>query len=244
MLRFQSQLQIDNIADEQLDNQFEVVMPTLYLNGKQKKTDNSWTSLSGIWDNVTGAASNAYNAYTPIVEEIVFGVRNFGTNSRRVRTGWCNVPDDIQNYQDVSITFFCSSGMLIQYYLDSWKKLIFDDDGEYYNPMSVYKKDIEVYFFGPGNIGVGSLSVAHYTLKGCFPYYQDTYKLEYTEDPKRLRLMAKFKMDKIVFDSTLKNKAIVSELVSSPLSIGDKLISGLFSKSSEASQYDADSIYG
>ena len=74
-------------------------MPTLYLNGKQKKTDNSWTSLSGIWDNVTGAVSNAYNAYTPIVEEIVFGVRNFGTNSRRVRTGWCNVPDDIQNYQ-------------------------------------------------------------------------------------------------------------------------------------------------
>lgn len=229
MLRFQSQLQIDSLPDEQIENQFEVIMPTLYLNddNARQALDGKWTTVSGIWNNIKSAASNALYSYTPIVEEITFGVRNFGTNTRRVRTGWCNVPDDIQNYTDVNITFFCSSGMLVQYYLESWKKLIFDDAGEYYNPMRMYKKDIEVYFTGPGAINTSWTSSAHYSLKGCFPYEQDTYKLAYTNDPKRLTLTARFKMDKIVFDSDMKTKAIVTELATSPLSIAGKALDGL-----------------
>lgn len=242
MLRFQSQLQVDSIPDEQLNNNFEVVMPTLYLNNTYQNTDNDWTSLKGAWNNISGGISNAFSAYTPIVENIVFGVRNFGTSTRRVRTGWCNIPDDIQNYQDVSITFFCSSGMLTQYYLESWKKLIFNDEGEYYYPMKFYKKDIEIYFTGPGAVNTPWTSTAHYTLKGCFPYLQDSYKLEYTMDPKRLTLTAKFKMDKVVFDSAMKNKAIAMELVGSPMSVGDRIITGFTGKGDNG--YDSTDVYG
>lgn len=230
MLRFQSAIQIESLPDEQIDSQFEVMMPTLYLSEEQRSTalSGSWTSASGIWNNITTLGANMVSAYTPIVEEISFGVRNFGTNTRRVRTGWCNVPDDIKNYQDVSITFFCSSGMLIQYYLEAWKRLIFNDKGEYYNPMRMYKKDIEVYFYGPGNInlGVGGLAAAHYTLKGCFPYLQDDYRLKYSMDPKRLTLTAKFRMDAIVFDKQLKTKSMIAEMVTSPSSILTQALDG------------------
>ena len=225
MLRFQSALQVQNIPDEALENNFEVVCPTLYLNSNNMpKETGSWGSFDGFINNIKAGASNMFYGYTPIVEEIVFGVRNFGTNSRRVRTGWCNVPDDIQNYTDVTITFFCSFGMLIQYYLDTWKKLIFYDDGEYYNPMYYYKKNIEVYFYGPGAVGTSATSAAHYTLWGCFPYAQDTYKLLYSEDPKRIRLMARFKMDKIVLDEGMRTKAIIEELAGAPLEIGTRII--------------------
>lgn len=226
MLRFQSQLEIDALPDEQIDSQFEVVMPTLYLNNDhtERKGNGSWTSWEGIKSKVSAAASNFFYGYTPIVEEINFGVRNFGANTRRVRTGWCNVPDDIKNYSDVSITFFCSSGMIIQYYLEAWKKLIFDDDGEFYYPMDTYKKDIEVYFYGPGNIGLSVGAAAHYTLKGCFPFEQDNYKLAYTMDPKRLTLTARFKMDRIVFDESMKVKALAAELITSPTSCFDKAL--------------------
>lgn len=235
MLRYQSQLQIDSIPDEQLDNMFEVVMPALYLNNSKKESE------GGIWSTVKTFATNAFNVYNPIVEEISFGVRDFGTNTRRVRTGWCNVPDDIQNYKDVSITFFCSSGMLTQYYLETWKKLVFDDEGEYYNPMSVYKKDIEVFFTGPGGVNTSWTSTAHYTLKGCFPYSQDPYKLQYTADPKRLTLTARFKMDKIVFDADMKTKAIAMELVSNPSSIIGKAVDQIFA---DEGAYSAHAIYG
>lgn len=207
-LRFQSALNIENLPDEQIDNQFEVIMPTLNLEHRHEG--------SGWFTKLTSAVINSINEYTPIVEEIVFGVKNFKTNTRRVRTGWCNVPEDIQNYQDVSITMFCSAGMLTQYYLAAWKALIFNEEGEYYNPMQDYKKNIEVYFFGPGNIGTVVPPIAHFTLKGCFPYTQDPFKLSYKDNPQRLRITANFKVDKIVVDNSLKSSSIKQELLTSP----------------------------
>lgn len=213
-LRFQSQLLIDCLPDEQLENQFEVIMPTLPL-------------LSKANSGLLGAVG--LDSYTPIVEEITFGVKNFTTDTRRVRTGWCNVPADIENYKDIVITFFCSSGMLTQYYLAAWKSLVFDEDGEYYNPMHVYKKNIEVFFYGPGNVGAVVPPVAHYTLYGCFPYSQDLYKLKYESEPKRLRITQSFKCDKIVADYSLAKSSIIAETVTSPTSIVDKAITGLTS---------------
>lgn len=224
---------IDCLPDEQIENQFEVIMPTLPLTGQyQSGKDANIVSkaLTGI--------SNAMTSYTPIVEEITFTPRNFKTTTRRVRTGWCNVPEDIENYGDVSITMFCSSGMLTQYYLNAWKNLVFDQDGEYYNPMSVYKKNIEVFFFGPGNVGAVVPPVAHFTLVGCFPYNQDTYKLSYKDNPQRLRLTQKFKVDLIRADQTYAKSSIIAEMVTSPTSLIDKAITSLSSSASEYSTLD------
>lgn len=225
-LRFQSQLLIDSLPDEQLENQFEVIMPTLSL--LNKEDSNAFMSFTNL------------DSYTPIVEEITFGVKNFTTDTRRVRTGWCNVPADIENYKDVIITFFCSSGMLTQYYLAAWKSLIFDEDGEYYNPMQTYKKNIEVFFYGPGNVGAVVPPVAHYTLYGCFPYSQDIYKLRYESEPKRLRLTQYFKCDKIVADSNLAKSSIIAETITSPTSLVDKAITSLTGSTEE---YNFKNVY-
>ena len=98
-LRFASQLAIDNLPDEQLSDQFEVIMPELDISG----TDAAGLSLS-----VLGVDFNLY-AYRPIVEEIVFGQMNFTTDTRRIRTGWYNVPKDIEGYHDCKINLFCSA---------------------------------------------------------------------------------------------------------------------------------------
>lgn len=235
MLRFQSQIQVDNLADELIDNSFEVVMPTLDLITTNQSTDaNSWTSVMGIANNL------GLTSYTPIVEEITFGVRNFKTNTRRVRTGWCNVPEDIENYKDIAITMFVSTGMLTQYYINAWKRLIFNDAGEYYNPMTVYKKNIHLYLFGAGNIGVTGMgtSSAHIIFKGCFPYRQQDYKLQYSENPKRMTITVNFKVDSVVFDTSYKKAAMATELITSPTSILDKATSSLFSKADDYSVLD------
>jgi len=228
MLRFQTSMQVAAIADEQIDNQFEVVMPNLSLYGNGA-TNRDWTSLMGIANNL------GLTSYTPIVEQITFGVRNYKTNTRRVRTGWCNVPEDIENYHDVVITMFCSAGMLTQYYLNAWRRLMFDDDGEYYNPMYVYKKNIHVYIYGPGNVGISTAGTTamHLTLKGCFPYKQDDYKLQYSENPKRLTITANFKVDKIVADSSYKTAALAAETITSPTGLLDRATSALFSSSDD-----------
>lgn len=228
MLRFQSQLQVSALADEAIDSSFEVVMPTLslYNNGPM---DDTWGTLMGLTNNL------GITSYTPIVEQITFGMRNFKTNTRRVRTGWCNVPEDIDNYHDVVITMFCSTGMLTQYYLNAWKRLMFDSNGEYYNPMTVYKKNIHLYIHGAGNIGVSAMgtSSAHYILKGCFPYRQDDYKYQYSDNPKRVTITANFKVDKVVMDTSYKTAALAVETITSPTSIVDRATSALFSSADD-----------
>jgi hypothetical protein len=216
-LRFQSAIQVAALPDEQIDNQFEVIMPTLNLV--------DYDANESICNSNTGLISpTGIFTYTPIVEEITFGTRNFKTATRRVRTGWCNLPDDTENWKDVSITMFCSAGMLTQYYLNAWKALVFNTNGEYFNPMKVYKKNIEVFIYGPGNVGVQTLATGHYTLVGCFPYDQDNYKLRYSGDPKRITLTQRFKVDRVMFESTCAKKAVIEELVTSPLSLMDKAV--------------------
>lgn len=233
-LRFQSQLNIDLIPDSQTQDQFEVQMPALTLTSNG---DTSWTSLKGIANNVSGGS------YSPIVEEITFGVRNFKSDTRRVRTGWCNVPSDIENYQDVSITMFCSSGMLTQYYLDTWKSLVYNEAGEYYNTMAYYKKNIEVYFYGPADLGVSLSPIAHITLMGCWPSKQDNYKLMYDDNPKRLRILQIFKCDKIVVDQSYKLSSIIKELVTAPSSLVDNTISAISNSISPVSEYNVENTY-
>lgn len=234
-LRFQSQLLVDAIADEQLENQFEVLMPRLDLFGGAKKSD------GGLLSTIITGIQNTFSSYTPIVEEITFGVKNFKTQTRRVRTGWVNVPEDIEQYHDVAITMFVSSGMLTQQYLSSWKALMFNADGEYYNPMTWYKKNIEVFFWGPGNVNI---PVAHYTLAGCFPYAQEDFKLSYKSEPQRLRITQRFKVDKIITDRTTAKSSIIQELVTSPGSVVDTLISTATSKLAGSDRdYDIKKMY-
>ena len=222
-LRLQSQLTLDSLSDPQLESSFEVVMPTLKIGSTEESTK---TNLFGLeLGNVLSELAG--KDYTPIVEEITFGTLSFGSDARRVRTGWLNVPKDIQNYPEVKITMYCSNGMLTQYYLETWKHLVFNEDGEYYNQANEYKKNIEVYFYGPGNVGAGMPLAAHYTLVGCFPTKQKEYGLKYSGSPQRLRLTQSFKMDKILFDMNLMKSSIIEELVSAPLTIADRAISSL-----------------
>lgn len=225
-LRFSSQLMIDNLPDEQFTDQFEVIMPALALDGDNNR---------GFLSNLTGMI------YRPIVEEITFGFMNFATDTRRVRTGWYNVPKDINNYSDVKISMFCSANMLTQYYLDAWRNLIFNKRGEYYYPGIEYKKNIEVFMYGSGgNNAITSLLMPklHYTLKGCFPATEDDFKLEYTDTPQRFRISATFKVDAVVKDETSATAAIRSELFTSPTAIFDNALSSLTSSNSKYSLAD------
>lgn len=232
-LRFQSAAQVEALPDEAINSTFEVLMPKIDI-------ANPYSSIAG--GGALGGLMNMFTSgltsYQPVVEEIVFGVTNFKTNTRRVRTMWCNVPEDIQNYHDASITFFVSANMLTQYYLAAWRSLVYNEEGEYYNPMSVYKKNIEVFVYGPGNIGISGLAAAHFTLKGCWPASQDNYRFEYKDDPERMRITAQFKVDKVVYNGTTATTAMVTELVTSPTSIVDKAITTLFNEGSNYSTFD------
>ena len=124
----------------------------------------------------------------------------------------------------ITMKKYCSVGMLTQYYLETWKNLVFNQDGEYYNQANFYKRNIEVYFYGVGNVGQGLPLAAHYTLVGCFPTKQSPYKLRYSSSPKRLVLTQSFKMDKILFDMSLYKSSMITELVSAPLAVGERAL--------------------
>ena len=74
-LRFTSQLQVDNLPDEQIEDQFEVIMPELDLN---PSIDDDNPMTEGMSNKVSSWLSNlgkglAGMTYRPIVEEIIFG---------------------------------------------------------------------------------------------------------------------------------------------------------------------------
>lgn len=240
-LRFTSQLCIDNLPDEQLNNQFEVIMPSIDIVPKSDKEENTITKLANkqsksntiagkLQDKVSGFFSNTIYAYSPIVEEITFGYKNFKVDTRRVRTGWFGVPSDIERFHEVKITMFCPASMETQYYLEAWRRLIFNEAGEFYHPFSNYKKNIEIYIKGPGNQSkVGSLLGAqdcHITLQGCFPYLEKDFEFEYTDDPKRFRILATFNVDNVKVDNSATKKAIIEGMITSPTSMLDKVLSG------------------
>lgn len=221
-LRFTSQLCIDNLPDEQLNNQFEVIMPEInIIPGRE----------DGEYDkNITGFFSKTIYKYRPIVEEITFGHRNFVLDTRRVRTGWFGVPKDIEQYHVIKLTLFCSAAMETQYYLRAWQRLVFNDEGEYYHSYSKYKKNIEVYMYGPGGNNAVSnalgMSNCHFTLQGCFPFQEKDFELEYTDDPKRFRILATFNVDNIKPDVDAAKSALIQGMITSPTSILDKVLSG------------------
>lgn len=248
-LRFASQLMVDNLPDEQLTDQFEVIMPELDLLSREANSgwsvNNDHPGYSDFLDR------NGFYKYRPIVEEITFGQLKFGNKPNRIRTGWYVVPDDIQQFEDVTISMFCSSAMTAQYYLDAWRDLIFNPEGEYYYPGNHYKKNIDILIYGPGGTGLSAISSlssvvgeelvpsSHYTLCGCWPASQDTYKLKYENDPQRFRIMATFKVDKVKKDRRVMTAAIRNELLASPTSVLDSALSS-FNSSTE---YDITNVY-
>lgn len=255
MLRFTSALQVQAIPDEQLDDRFEVIMPTLKIGDYENAENKNLEGESGLWSKLESSVLQSFGidienkTYSPIVEEIVFGTLNYKTDTRRVRTGWYNIPSDIENYKEVSITMFCSAGMLTQYYLEMWKRLVFNPYGEYYNPGSVYKKNIEIYFEGLGS--APSLDLMsnntvqhsmHVTLIGCFPYMQDPYKLSYSADPKRLRITQRFKVDKVLIDMDKIRTATLTDTIGT---VGSSVIDDAMSTimSTAGTKYDMKDVY-
>lgn len=234
-LRFTSQLCIDNLPDEQLNNQFEVIMPSINIIP---------TREDGAFDKkLTGFFSKTIYRYQPIVEEIVFGYKNFALDTRRVRTGWFGVPKDIEKFHEVKITMFCPASMETQYYLDAWRRLIFNEEGEYYYPFSHYKKNIEIYIYGPGGnsaltSGLGMYK-CHITLQGCFPFMEKDFELEYTDDPKRFRIMSTFNVDNVKVDTSVAQNSVIQGMITSPTSIIDKVLSG-----EGVSEYSIGETYG
>lgn len=236
-LRFISQLQIDNLPDEQINDQFEVIMPKLNLSDVHKKSE---AEKQGFLSKLSSIGSDILYNYQPIVEQITFGTMNFKPATRRVRTGWINVPEDIENWHKASITMFCSAGMLTQQYLDAWRRLIFEPSGEYYNPNWYYKRNIIVNVFGP-TLSKVAPPIYTFTLKGCFPLTQEDFRFEYSNDPKRVTILATFSVDKVVYDPDKAKYAAISELVTSPSSILDKAISTF---STDNSAYSTGNTYG
>lgn len=234
-LRFTSQLMIDNLPDEQIENQFEVIMPAINIVSREKKYE-----YGGVNKLVGFFANKAFN-YQPIVEEITFGHRNFQIDTRRIRTGWFGVPNDIEKFHDVKITMFCPATMETQYYLEAWRKLIFNDEGEYYYSFNNYKKNIDVYIYGPGGSTINALgwtNTCHLTLQGCFPFAEKDFEFEYTDDPKRFRILATFNVDNIKVDTSVAKRSVLEGIVTSPSSLFDKALSG------DSSTYSIGETYG
>lgn len=237
MLRFQSQVEISSIADELVENQWEVLMPSLNIKDFNANICGCSNTFMSSISSVLGLEK-----YTPIVEQINFRPQSFKNTAQRVRTGWINLPEDKENYDIVTITMFCSAGMLTQYYLDAWKSMMFNEEGEFFYPSYMYKKNIEIYIYGPGNIQLEQASaVAHFTLQGAYPFSQEPYKFTYTNNPKRVRITASFRIDKIVWDKNLANSSIIQELLTSPTSLVDKAITTVFGRGNQ--QYSIDEVY-
>lgn len=251
-MRFTSQLFIDNLPDEQRNDRFEVIMPNM----RDLKPNANFVAT----ENNTAEArmkieEESIPSYDPIVEEITFPMRSFMTETRRLRTGWLNLVKDIDNLSEVNITFFCSQDMMIQRYLDTWKKLIFNEAGEFYYSSQRYKKNITVLIYGPNSAmdaipGSELLSSAgnswyftKYTLCGCFPKSQDTYKLEYSDEPKRLKLMATFCVDKIICDYDKSGQGPVATLLSNPTALVGKVLSGIGGTRTSESAYSMKDTY-
>lgn len=244
MLRFQTGLQVDYIADEATDDRFEVIMPKLDLlnySANRASCNCSCSSLSfgTLWDKFSSIVG--LSSYQPIVEEISFKPLAFKSETRRVRTGYYNVPSDIEPYGDVSITMFCDANMLTQYYLSAWRAVMFNQSGEFYYPASLYKKNIDVYIYGPGNIQAEVLATCHFILMGCFPSSQEIYKLKYSMDPKRLTITQTFKVDKVVFDNVNAYSSIIQNTVTSPSTLVDKAITNLLTNGGTA--YSINNVY-
>ena len=237
MLRFQSQVEISSIADELVENQWEVLMPSLNINDFNANICGCSNTFMSSISSVLGLEK-----YTPIVEQINFRPQSFKNTAQRARTGWINLPEDKENDDIVTITMFCSAGMLTQYYLDAWKSMMFNEEGEFFYPSYMYKKNIEIYIYGPGNIQLEQASaVAHFTLQGAYPFSQEPYKFTYTNNPKRVRITASFRIDKIVWDKNLANSSIIQELLTSPTSLVDKAITTVFGRGNQ--QYSIDEVY-
>ena len=231
-LRFASQLCIDNLPDEQLNDQFEVIMPAINIAPEKEK--------SNALGKITGFFSNTIYKYQPIVEEIVFGYKNFAIDTRRIRTGWFGVPKDIEKFHEVTLTMFCPASMETQYYLEAWRRKIFNEEGEYYYSYSNYKKNIDVYMYGPGGATAGALGLTkfHVTLQGCFPYREKEFELEYRDDPKRFRILATFNVDNVKVDIDAAKSSLIQGLITSPTSLLDKAMSG------DSSTYSIGETYG
>lgn len=195
-LRFRSQLSIDMMPDEQIDNRWEVIMPKMNLP----------TGIGGI-----------NYPYYPIVESIHFAPLGFknSTNIRAITT-YYNMPVDKEDAKEANITMFCDTGMLAQYYIQAWKDLIFNQDHEFYYYPWQYKRDITVLFFGVG----GAVPTARFLLKGCYPITQSDFELQYTRDPKRLRITQKFNVDRVIADSKYITSSVISTFTAgNPLGI-------------------------
>ena len=57
-------------------------------------------------------------------------------------------------------------------------------------------------------------------MKGCYPISQSDFELQYSRDPKRLRITQKFNVDRVITDSSTMTKSLVSTFISgNPLGI-------------------------
>lgn len=235
-IRFRSQLNIDLMPDEQLDNRWEVMMPML----KIPMSESEFPKV--------GVTDYSGYPYMPTVEAIHFSPLGFkSTTNNRAVTNFYNVPSDKEDSRDTNITMYCDTGMIVQYYLAVWKKMVYNVEHEFYYQPWQYKKDIEVYFYGAGSV----MPSAHFTLKGCYPTVQSDFELQYSRDPKRLRITQKFNVDRVSVDTKLAAWGALSTLTNgNPLGVlSDIGLSGLYttvgvgSGSMEAA-YNADSSLG
>lgn len=215
-LRFQSQLQIDLLPDEAVENRFEVIMPSLQLISAVKLRKSSIKAKNLLNGGLTRAigsviSGGALTKYIPIVEEITFGPYNFKTDFTRINTFYFGKPVDREAIKNVTLTMFLDSGLLAWYYMQSWKDLVFNEEYEYYYPPQNYKKDVIIVVYGLGGI----TPVAQFTLKGCFPIETTPFNFTYANDnPKRLRLTCTLNVDRLDLDYNKANSAIVSTLAS------------------------------
>lgn len=209
-LRYQSQLQIDLLPDEQTNNKFEVLMPFLKLN----QSSGTGTGSSGGISNFN--ILNIGIPYCPIVESITFTPEAFNTSFTRLNTYYWGYPQDRQSLKNINITLFLDVGNLAMYYLESWKNLMFNKEGEYYYPPQRYKKDVVVLFYGLKGVTPSAI----YFLRGCFPIETSPFELAYSKDPKRLTVTQTFSVDRVEYSDSAAALGIISTLASgNPLGI-------------------------
>lgn len=220
--RFQHQLQVDHLSDPMLDNAWEVIMPPVDLTPILEQVPGNPLLTPGDFQSFGAGMSGAKN-YSPIVEQIVFAPAGY-RNSQDIRaiTNFYNIPEDREDAKEATLTFYCDTSMLPQYYIAAWKNCMFNYVHEFYYMPHQYKKDIVVLLYGASD----SMATVKYTLKGCYPLLQSDFELSYTRTPKRMKLTHKFNVDRVVIDVSYLKAGLGYAALKNPLSNMASTIAG------------------
>lgn len=96
----------------------------------------------------------------------------------------------------LNIAFYEAFDYRVTNWLNTWRKLIRDDDGNY-GPPALYKRDIQVRSYARTDLRSPVLSL---TYVGCAPTDQTPFEFNYDDETGRMVVEAQFSVDNMTME--------------------------------------------